>query len=88
MNEYDFTRPIARIGEPVFASIIRNRSGIDAGEIDYVYRSPKEIFCDQDKEDIATAALMLYESISRDMGKNGSPAVIKRIKKQWEEDDE
>ena len=88
MKENDFTQPIARHGEPIFASIIRNRSGIDAGEIDYAYRSPKKIFCDQDKEDIATTALLLYESISRDMGENGSPEIIKRIKKQWEEGDE
>lgn len=34
----DYTLPMARTGEPQYAIIVRNRSGIDAGLIDYGLR--------------------------------------------------
>jgi hypothetical protein len=62
--------PIARGGEPIYASIVRNRSGIDSGCIDYGCRVIAiEELCDGDKQDIADTAYALYESVCRASGK-------------------
>jgi len=62
--------PIARKGEPIYASIVRNRSGIDSGCIDYGCRVFEiEKMCDGDKQDIADTAFALYESVCRYSGK-------------------
>ena len=62
--------PIARSGEPTYASIVRNRSGIDSGEIDFGLRTSavKEL-SDGDKQEIANTAFALYESIKTATGK-------------------
>lgn len=58
--------PIARGGEPIYASIVRNRSGMDSGCIDYNCRvCAVEDLCDDDKQDIANTAYALYESVCR-----------------------
>ena len=62
--------PIARGGEPIYASIVRNRSGMDSGCIDYGCRvTAVEELCDGDKQDIANTAYALYESVCRASGK-------------------
>lgn len=60
----DLTQPIARSGEPIYASIHRERSGIDAGTICPGVRvfAVNEL-CDGDQRDIVTAALMLLEMV-------------------------
>ncbi len=68
--------PIARHGEPIYASIMRNRSGIDSGRIDYgcrVFEIAK--LCDGDKQDIADTAYALYESVCRAVGKKANKRV-------------
>ena len=60
------TEPIARGGESIYASIVRNRSGIDSGCIDFGLRTfVVEKLSEGDKQDIADAAFALYESICR-----------------------
>jgi len=69
MTENPLCTKIARSGEPIYASIMRNRSGIDSGCIDYGCR-----VCaigdldDADKQDIADTAFALYESVCRAAG--------------------
>ena len=66
----DLRQPIARAGEPIYASIVRNRSGIDAGCIDYGCRMDAiSALCDGDKQDIVDIAHALYETICRTCGK-------------------
>ena len=61
--------PIAREGEPIYASIIRNRSGMDAGHIDYGCRMDAIAdLCDAEKQDIVDIAYALYENICRACG--------------------
>jgi hypothetical protein len=56
--------PIARTGEPIYASIQRERSGVDSGVI-----SPRarimavEELCDEDQKDIVSASLILLEMV-------------------------
>jgi len=65
-TEIDLTSPIARSGEPTYASIIRNRSGMDAGEIDFGARVFHiEELSDYDKQSICDTAYALYETICR-----------------------
>ena len=82
----DYTAPIARAGEPQFGALLINRSGVGAGEVDFGYRSPPDNWTPEEKGDLATAALMLYEAIVRDTGQRGSESVIERIKTAWEKD--
>jgi len=66
----DLTKPIARMGEPIYASIIRNRSGMDSGSIDMGVRVLEiEELCDADKQAICNTAFALYESVCRHTGK-------------------
>lgn len=66
MNKDPLCIPIARGGEQIFASIIRNSSGMDAGCIDYGCRTYElERLCDGEKQDIADTAYALYQSICR-----------------------
>ena len=62
--------PIARTGEQIFASIIRNRSGMDSGCIDYACRTIAiEELYEGEKQDIADTAFALYQSVCRASGK-------------------
>lgn len=83
-TEGDYLQPIKCTGEPEFASIHRNRSGFDAQEIDYGYRSPPRTWGDYDRKELATTALLLYETIMDDMKTPGNAAVVERVKKAWE----
>lgn len=63
----DYTLPIARPGEQQFACIMRNRSGFDAGEIDFglrdlAYLSPGE------QRDITETAYALYRIVCKQTG--------------------
>ena len=60
----DLAKPIARPGESIYASIVRNRSGIDAGKIDFGVRVLEiEKLCDADKIEIRNIARALYQTI-------------------------
>jgi len=60
---------IARDGEPIYASIIRNRSGIDAGDIDYCIRvSEISKLSKRDRQMIVNVAYEMYESICNATG--------------------
>lgn len=62
MNE--LCKPIARTGEPIYVSIIRNRSGMDVGDIDFGLRvGAVEKLSDRDKKDIVDVAYLLYEGV-------------------------
>lgn len=66
----DLTTPIARGGEPIYASIMRNRSGFDSGEIDYGHRvEATAALGEHDKQSITDTAYALYESVCRETGK-------------------
>ena len=64
----DYTEPIARKGEQQFACILRQRSGVSAGEIDYGLRDCT-ILGDAEQQEICDVAWMLYESICHQTGK-------------------
>ena len=77
----DYTLPIGKPGEQQFALIQRNRSGFDAGEIDFGLRDCT-ILCEAEQQDIVDIAFALYQSICRQVGKraandNASLQVIK-----------
>ncbi len=62
----DPTKPIARGGEPIYASIIRNQSGVDSGNIDFGARVfAIEKLSDTDQQDICDIAYALYLTICR-----------------------
>jgi hypothetical protein len=64
----DFTQPIARSGEQQFGAIVRNRSGIDAGSVDFSARMIGEL-CEGDQQDCVEMAYCLYESFCNQTGK-------------------
>ena len=55
----DYTTPIARAGEQQFACILRNRSGIDSGRIDFGARFIDEL-CETDQRDAVNMAYAVY----------------------------
>ena len=63
----DYRIPIARAGEQQFAAIIRNRSGMDSGNIDY---DARDITClsTVDQQDAVDSAYMLYETFRDQTG--------------------
>jgi len=66
----DLTLPIARSGEQQFACIMRNRSGIDAGEIDMGVRVFSiQNLSDYDKQSICDTAYAMYKTICDYTGK-------------------
>lgn len=69
-----YTR-IAREGEVEFAAIVRNRSGQDAGCIDYGLKAGETIdsLCDADKQDLVDTAYALARAIENATGKSASP---------------
>lgn len=74
----DYTKRIAREGEQEFATIIRNRSGISSGEIDFGARSIDEL-CDYDKMRVVDCCLLLYEKYSHEINFPGSQHLLDRI---------
>lgn len=64
----DYTLPIARNGEQQFAAIVRNRSGIDAGEIDMGVRDVTHL-CDAEQQEIVNTAYVIYETLCEQTGK-------------------
>lgn len=67
----DYTAPIARAGEQQFAAIVRNRSGIGAGEIDFGARSINDL-CDGDQQDAVDAVFMVYLKWCEETGKRAA----------------
>lgn len=63
-----FDRPIAREGEQQFACILRNRSGIDAGEIDFGLRDCTSL-PDGEQQDVVDIAFALYSAACRQLNK-------------------
>lgn len=73
MSNDDLTKPIARSGEAQYVCILRNRSGIDAGNIDFAIRTCAiEELADGEKQDIVNAAFAVYESICDATGKKST----------------
>jgi hypothetical protein len=70
-TEPDYTLPIARTGEQQFGCILRQRSGVSAGEIDFALRDCT-VLSDADQQDACDCAYMMYESICRQTGKQSS----------------
>lgn len=64
----DYTNPIARTGEQQFACILRNRSGISSGEIDFGARFIDHL-CSGDQQDAVDAVFAVYEKWCRETGK-------------------
>lgn len=64
----DYTSPIARTGEQQFACILRNRSGISSGEIDFGARFIYDL-CDADQQSAVDSAFAVYEKWCRETGK-------------------
>ena len=86
MEKNPLNEPIARGGESIYASIVRNRSGIDSGCIDYGLRIFEvQKLREGDKQDIANTAFALYESICRAAGKH---AELDNVRTQLAEKDE
>ena len=57
-------KPIARAGEPIYACIVRNRSGESSGEIDFGVRVFEiDKLCDGDKRVMRNVARALYKTI-------------------------
>lgn len=64
MSKSDLAQPIARRGESQYVCILRNRSGINAGNIGFAIRTCAiEELADGEKQDIVNAAFAVYESI-------------------------
>ena len=66
-----YRRPIARSGEQQFACILRNRSGVSSGEIDFGARFIDEL-SDGDQQDAVNAAYSVYEKWCRETGKKAA----------------
>lgn len=64
----DYTKPIARSGEQQFACLLRNRSGHDAGCIDFGLRNCT-FLGDTEQQDMCDTAFALYQSICDQLGK-------------------
>lgn len=63
----DFSGPIARSGEQQFACILRNRSGFDAGNIDFGLRDLSSLV-DAEQQDACDTAYALYRAICDQTG--------------------
>lgn len=71
----DYTTPIARTGEQQFACILRNRSGISSGEIDFGARSINEL-SEGDQQDAIDSLLCVYRKWCNETSKKGSPHLL------------
>ncbi len=68
----DYTLPIARSGEQQFGAIVRNRSGMDAGELDYGARDITHLH-PSEQQDAVNAAYCLYQSFCNQTGLSWKP---------------
>ena len=64
----DYTNPIARTGEPQFACVLRNRSGISSGEIDFGARFIDHL-SDGEQQDAIEAVYSIYQKWCHETGK-------------------
>ena len=64
----DYRRPIARANEPQYAAIIRNRSGMDSGKLDFALRDCT-ILPEQEQQEVVDTAFMLYEAMCRQLNR-------------------
>lgn len=73
-DENPKTRRIARAGETEFAAIVRNRSGQDAGEIDFGLKTGPVIddMSDADKQQLVDTAYSLAAACELATGKQAS----------------
>lgn len=62
----DYTTPIARPGEQQFAAIVRNRSGMDSGCIDFGLRELS--YWPSEAQDFCDTAFALYRAICDQTG--------------------
>ena len=65
--DLDYTAPIHHPNEQAFAAVIRNRSGVDAGEIDLVLRDLSGL-TDLDQIDVVSLLWTLYRAACRQTG--------------------
>jgi hypothetical protein len=70
----DFVAPIARAGEQQFACILRNRSGFDAGNIDFGARDVRSL-CESEQQDVVSMAYSLYLLYREQTGKDDPRAL-------------
>lgn len=63
-----YTSPIARTGEQQFACILRNRSGVDAGEIDFGARFINDL-SDREQQAAIESVYSVYLKWCRETGK-------------------
>lgn len=64
----DFTSPIARTGEQQFACVLRNRSGVSSGDIDFGARFIDSL-CPGDQQDAIEAAYSIYQKWCAETGR-------------------
>jgi hypothetical protein len=64
----DYSLPIARDGEQQFACILRNRSGMDSGNIDMAARFLTGL-SDGDQQAAVNSAYAIYEKWCHETGK-------------------
>lgn len=74
----DWTSPLARTGESQYAVIVRNRSGIDAGCIDFTARMIDELG-DGDKQDAVSSAFSLYTTWRDSTGKRAPRDLTRKL---------
>lgn len=66
-HKLDYTLPIAREGEEQFGCILRNRSGMDAGNIDFGLRDCTHLH-PSEQQDIVDMCYAMYESACSQLG--------------------
>ena len=64
----DYTLPISRAGEQQFACVLRNRSGMGAGEIDFGLRDCTSL-CEEEQQDLVDTVFALYEAVCHQLQK-------------------
>ena len=67
----DYFCPIAREGEQQFAAILRNRSGVLAGQIDMSVRDVTPL-SDLDQQDVVNTAYAIYKTLCKQTGKRAT----------------
>lgn len=78
----DFTLPIARAGEQQFAAIVRNRSGMDAGELDFGVRQFAKFLHPGEMQAMTNTAYALYESVCEQTGLRATRELAKLAAKE------
>ena len=68
MSSPGFLRPIAREDEQQFAAVLRNRSGIDAGQIDFGLRDCTSL-SEAEQQDLVDTCYALYAAASGQLGR-------------------